>query len=290
MSIASDLAKIIELEPLEHLNFRGHVPQVGWQRVFGGLVIAQALRAAQLTVTGRQAHSLHGYFLLAGDPDQAIDYEVDPIREGRSFATRRVVARQAGKAIFAMSASFHADEDDGFVHQATMPDVPMPEDLPSVEDIRSTVLPSLPHPVRAYFERERPIDLRPVDFERYRSGLSAQLGNRLWVRSPLPLGDDPAVHRCVLAYASDLTLLDSALVQHNTSVFDPDIMPASLDHTMWFHRAFRADDWLFYQQESPNAGGGRGYARGLIFKRDGTLVASVAQEGIIRKRHGTISR
>lgn len=285
MTLASDLATILELEPLEQGMFRGRVPQVGWQRVFGGLVIAQSLRAAQMTVKDKPVHSLHGYFLLGGDPSRTIDYAVDPIRDGRSFVTRRVVASQGGEAIFSMSASFHEDEG-GFAHQVPMPDVPMPEDLPAFENLRREVLPTLPHPVRAYFERERPIELRPVDFERYRKGASAQLGNRLWFRATRTLPDDQAVHRCILAYASDITLLDAALVRHQTSVFDPGVLPASLDHVMWFHRPFRADDWLFYEQESPNAGGGRGYSRGLIFTRDGTLIASVAQEGIIRQKRG----
>jgi len=281
-----DLAIIVELEPRADRVFRGRVPQVGWQRVFGGLVIAQALRAAQLTVTAKHSHSLHGYFLLGGDPARPIDYEVEAIRDGRSFATRRVLARQDDDVIFSMSASFHTDEPDGFVHQAPMPNVPAPEDLPTLDAIRSTILPTLPHPVRAYFERERPIDLRPVDFARYRDVDTAQIGNRLWLRANTTLPDDPELHACILAYASDMTLLDSALVRHHTSVFDPGIMPASLDHIMWFHRTVRADDWLFYEHDSPNAGGGRGFARGMLFARDGTLVASVAQEGIIRKRRG----
>ncbi|HRK23329.1 MAG TPA: acyl-CoA thioesterase II [Beijerinckiaceae bacterium] len=283
MSVISDLLTILDLEPLEQTLFRGRVPQVGWQRVFGGLVISQALVAAHRTVDGREPHSLHGYFLLGGDPSVPIIYDVDRIRDGRSFTTRRVVAIQHGRPIFAMSCSFHEPED-GFDHQATMPDVPMPEDLPSIETVKKSVLPNLPHPVRAYFERERPIELRPVDFERYTASGSAQLGTQIWIRAAGRLPDDPGIHQSVLAYASDMTLLDCSLVPHNTSVFDPGIAPASLDHAMWFHRPFRADEWLLYSQESPNACAGRGFSRGLVFRRDGTLVASVAQEGLIRRK------
>jgi len=283
MSGFSDLNSILDLEPLEHNLFRGRVPQVGWNRVFGGLVIAQALVAAHKTVDGRDPHSLHAYFLLGGDPAVPIIYEVERIRDGRSFTTRRVVAIQHGRPIFALSCSFHNDEE-GFEHQLPMPTVPMPEDLPPLEQVRRDVFPKLPHPVRAYFERDRPIDLRPVDFARYMAGESAQLGNRVWIRARTALPDNPDIHKGVLAYASDLTLLDCALVPHNTSVFDPGIAPASLDHAMWFHRPFRADDWLLYSQESPNANGGRGFSIGHIFRRDGALVATVAQEGLIRRK------
>lgn len=283
MSAVSDLLEILDLEPLEHNLFRGRVPQVGWQRVFGGLVISQALVAAQRTVEGRQPHSLHAYFLLGGDPAIPIIYDVDRIRDGGSFTTRRVLAIQHGRAIFAMSASFHGDEE-GFDHMAEMPKVPMPEDIPAYEEVRAELMSRLPNPIRAYFERERPIELRPVEFTRYIDGRTAQFGSQVWIRATGPLPDDPAVHRCILAYASDMTLLDASLVPHSTTVFDPGIAPASLDHAMWFHRPFRADEWLLYTQESPSASGGRGFARGLVFRRDGTLVASVSQEGLIRRK------
>lgn len=283
MSAVSDLLSILNLDAEVADNFIGQVPQVGWGRVFGGLVIAQALAAARRTVEGREAHSLHGYFLLGGDPSLPIRYEVERIRDGGSFSTRRVVARQRGEAIFFLSASFQADEA-GFSHQAAMPNVPHPEQLPAIHDISREMLDRLPHPVRAYFERDRPIDLRPVDYSRFLSGASEQLGFNIWIRATGRLPDDPGIHRDVLAYASDMALLDAALVSHHTSVYEPAIQAASLDHAMWFHRNFRADDWLLYAQESPNAGGGRGYARGLIFTRAGELVASVAQEGVIRRK------
>ncbi len=285
-SAVQDLLSILDLEPIEVNLFRGRSPQVGWQRVFGGQVIGQALVAACRTVdeiAERPPHSLHGYFLLAGDPKVPIVYEVDRIRDGRSFTTRRVVAIQHGRAIFTMSASFHGAEP-GLSHQAEMPKVPGPEQLPSESEIRQRVGPMMPDPIRRYFERERPIELRPVEFERY-FGKKLPAGRfNVWIRATGALPDAAAIHQCVLAYASDLMLLDAALAPHGRTVFERTIMAASLDHALWFHRRFQADEWLLYAQDSPNAGGARGFARGLIFSRDGTLVASVAQEGLLRER------
>jgi acyl-CoA thioesterase-2 len=282
-SAVQDLLSILDLETLEVNLFRGRSPQVGWQRVFGGQVIGQALVAATRTVEGRPPHSLHAYFLLAGDPKVPIIYEVDRIRDGRSFTTRRVIAIQHGQAIFSMSVSFHADEP-GLDHQAAMPDVPKPQSLPTDAEMKERILPQLPEAVRRYYERERPIELRPVEFGRY-IGKKIEDGRfNVWFKSTARLPDDPAIHRCVLAYASDFTLLDTALLQHQRSVFDRDIQGASLDHALWFHRPFRADEWLLYSQDSPNMHGARGFARGLIFTADGTLVASVAQEGLLRQR------
>jgi acyl-CoA thioesterase-2 len=234
-------------------------------------------------VEDRRPHSLHAYFLLGGDPKVPIIYEVDRIRDGRSFTTRRVVAIQHGRAIFAMSASFHSDEP-GLDHAAAMPDVPPPEDLPSEAEIKSSVLPRMPDPVRAYYERERPIELKPVEFGRYTSREPGEPRFHVWIRATGRLPDDPAIHQCVLAYASDMTLLDSSLIPHGRTVFDRAIQGASLDHALWLHRPFRADDWLLYAQDTPSASGARGFARGLIFARTGELVASVAQEGLIRER------
>jgi acyl-CoA thioesterase-2 len=278
-----DLLGILDLEPLEVNLFRGRSPQVGWQRVFGGQVIGQALVAATRTVEGRPPHSMHAYFLLAGDPKVPIIYEVDRIRDGKSFATRRVVAIQHGHAIFTMAVSFH-DDEPGLDHQMPMPDVPKPDALPSDAEIKERILPQLPEPVRRYYERERPIELRPVEFGRYVGNKPENGRFNVWIRATGRLPDDPAIHRCVLAYASDLTLLDTALVPQKRSVFDRSIMAASLDHALWFHRPFRADQWLLYAQDSPNLHGARGFARGLIFAADGTLVASVAQEGLLRER------
>jgi acyl-CoA thioesterase II len=285
-SAVQDLLTILDLERLEVNLFRGRSPQVGWQRVFGGQVIGQALVAACRTIdeiAERPPHSLHAYFLLAGDPKVPIIYEVDRIRDGRSFTTRRVVAIQHGHAIFSMSVSFHVAEP-GLDHQAEMPAVPGPEELPSDAEMRARVLPIMPEPVRRYYERERPIEMRPVEFERYLGKKFPGGRFNVWIRTTGPLPDAAAIHQCVLAYASDLMLLDAALIPHGRTVFEKTIMAASLDHALWFHRPFRADDWLLYAQDSPSASGARGFARGLIFTRQGELVASVAQEGLVRER------
>lgn len=280
-----DLVATLDLERLEHNLFRGRSPDNGRKRVFGGQVVGQALAAATRTVEAapeapRAPHSLHAYFLLGGDPTIPILYEVDRIRDGGSFTTRRVVAIQAGRAIFAMSASFHVEEP-GFDHQMPMPDVPGPEALPTEA---ATSAGPLPDPLKAYLARERPIEVRPVEAERYVSRERREPRFHAWFRTVGPLPDDPGLHRCVLAYASDLTLLDASLVAHGRTLFEPEFQAASLDHALWFHRPFRADDWLLYAQDSPSASGARGFARGLIFARDGSLVASVAQEGLVRQR------
>lgn len=279
----ADLLSILDLEPLEHNLFRGQSPKSGWQRVFGGQVIGQALVAASRTVEGRHPHSLHGYFMLPGDPKVPIIYEVDRIRDGRSFTTRRVVAIQHGQAIFSMSASYQVDES-GFDHQAPMPKVPGPDELPTEEEVKADLLPHMPEPMRTYYERERPIEMRPVEIKRYMSRERMEPQFHVWIRTTGRLPDIPAIHQCVLAYASDMTLLDTSMVPHGRTVFEPTIQAASLDHALWFHRPFRADEWLLYAQDTPNASGARGFSRGLIFKQDGTLVASVAQEGLIRDR------
>mgnify|MGYP002028187327 CR=1 FL=1 len=283
-SAVDDLLSILDLEPLEHNLFRGMSPQVGWQRVFGGQVIGQALVAASRTVPQeRSVHSLHGYFLRPGDPAVPIIYEVDRIRDGGSFTTRRVVAIQHGHAIFSMSASFQKHEE-GLEHQMTMPEVTAPEELPSEAELKEKFLAHAPEPVRRYWERDRPIELRPVDLTHYFSRKKLTPAQNVWVRASASLPDDPRIHSCVLAYASDMTLLDTALFAHGTSVFDPKLQVASLDHAMWFHRPFRADEWLLYSEDSPSASGGRGFTRGALYDRAGHLVASVAQEGLIRMR------
>ena len=274
---------VLNIERLEVNLFRGRSPQDRWQRVFGGQVIGQALVAACRTVQGRAPHSLHAYFLIGGDPKVPIIYEVDRIRDGKSFTTRRVVAIQHGQAIFTLMVSFHNDEP-GLEHQVPMPEVPPPEELPSEAQIRATVLPNMPEAVQRYYRSERPIELRPVEYGRY-LGRKSETGKfNVWIRATGKLPDDPAIHQCVLAYASDMSLLDAALVPHGRSLFEKDFMGASLDHALWLHRPFRADDWLLYAQESPSMTGSRGFSRGLIFRRDGALVASVAQEGLVRIR------
>src|SRR5271157_884458 len=279
MAAVEELLSTLDLEQLEHNLFRGRSPQNGWQRVFGGQVVGQALVAADHTVEAqdRLAHSLHAYFLLAGDPKVPIIYEVDRIRDGGSFATRRVVAIQHGQAIFSMGVSFHKAEA-GFEHQAAMPDVPPPEALPSEEELLARLLPNMPDEMRFYWEKERPIELRPVDLSRYLCREKLEPKQYLWIKT------NGRLHQCALAYASDFSLLDTALIAHGRVLFDPRLMLASLDHALWFHRPFRADEWLLYAQDSPSTQAGRGFCRGSIFARDGRLVASVAQEGLIREK------
>jgi acyl-CoA thioesterase II len=289
MSAVSDLIAILDLERLDHSRFRGRSPQVGWQRIYGGLVVAQALVAAMRSApAGLPPHSLHAYFILPGDPAEEILYETENLRDGRSFATRRVVARQKGAAIFALSASFHAPEE-GYDHQAAMPAVPPPDGLLSERQIVERFGERLPANITRYFMRDRPIELRPVSLGKYLgeapdAATRERPAQHVWFRAPDRLPQDQALHTAFLAYASDMTLLDTALVAHGKSVFDADMMPASLDHAMWLHRPVKADEWLLYAQDSPSASGGLGLARGMIFAADGTLVASVAQEGLIRRR------
>ena len=287
MSKAFDeLLRILDLERIEKNIFRGVSPDVGWQRVFGGLVIAQALVAASRTVERRAPHSLHCYFLLPGDPSIPIVYEVERVRDGSSFSTRRCVAVQHGKTIFVLSASFQIDEP-GLEHSLAMPNVPPPEDLPGIEDALDLLGPHVPEGVRKYLERERPVELRPVDlnrFARLKPGETLPAVQRFWMRAAGRLPDDPAIHRAVIAYLSDMTLLDTSLVSHGRSVFDGTMQVASLDHALWFHRPFRADEWMLYDQDSPNASGARGLCRGSLYSREGALIASVMQEGLIRQK------
>jgi acyl-CoA thioesterase-2 len=273
----SSLISVLELEQLEVNLFRGYSPQNNWKRVFGGQVVGQALVAAAKTVEDRLAHSLHCYFLLGGDPKVPIIFDVDRIRDGGSFTTRRVVAIQKGHAIFSMGVSFHKEET-GFSHQFTMPETPDPETLPSEEEMRDKV----PDPIRRLFMMDRPVELRPVNLDRYALTGKADPIQKIWFRTKGSLPDDKKLHQCALAYASDFTLLHAALVQHGRPPFDPSLMMASLDHAVWFHRDFRADEWLLYVQDSPSAEGARALCRGSIFDRKGVLVASVAQEGLIR--------
>ncbi|WP_159587596.1 acyl-CoA thioesterase II [Chelativorans xinjiangense] len=279
------LLDILNLEALEHNLFRGRSPQVGWQRVFGGQVIGQALVAAQRTVTeNRHVHSLHCYFMRPGDPAVPIIYEVDRIRDGGSFATRRVVAIQHGHAIFSLAASFQVDEV-GLEHQLPMPgEVPAPETLRPQRAFLSTFGDRVPENIRRYWERERPVEIRPVHIEHYTTHDKLPPFQDVWLRATGPVPEDRAIQAAVLAYLSDMTLLDTSTFAHGRSVFDPELQMASLDHAMWFHRPHPLDDWLLYTQDSPSSGGARGFSRGSIYSRDGMLVASVAQEGLVRLR------
>lgn len=275
------LVGLLDLEAMTPDRFRGHSPRLVTARVFGGQVIAQALVAAQRTVEGRHVHSLHGYFMLGGQPEIPIDYVVERIREGRSFATRRVSAMQNGAAIFTMAASFQIDEG-GLHHQMPMPDVPDPETLPDTPTMIAQYLSDPEHPRHRFWARPRAIELRPCHPESYFRRKPGAPMQHVWFRASAPLPAGRALHAAVLAYATDMTILDSSLVAHGKSVVDEDIQPASLDHALWFHEEVRADDWLLYVQDSPWTGHARGIARGLIFARDGRLVASAVQEGLVR--------
>ena len=274
---------LLDLESIEVNIFRGVSPKDRMQRVFGGQVLGQALVAATRTVEDRVCHSLHAYFLRAGDPKTPILYEVDQSRDGGSFTSRRVVAIQHGKQIFTLAASFQTIEE-GFEHQSAMPDAPDPESLPTEQELRAQIIEQLPEQARAWFLRPRPIEMRPVEPVNFLKPEKRPPNQMVWFRATGRLPDDHALHQCVLAYASDTTLLDTALRPHRISWFDNSVQMASLDHAMWFHRPFRADEWLLYVQDSPSASGARGFNRGEIYKRDGTLVASVTQEGLMRKR------
>ncbi|MBB6465718.1 acyl-CoA thioesterase [Aminobacter carboxidus] len=279
-----ELLSILNLEKLEHNLYRGRSPQVAWQRVFGGQTIAQALVAAQRTVEpDRHVHSLHGYFMRPGDITVPIVYEVDRIRDGGSFTTRRVVAIQHGHAIFSLEASFQVDEV-GLEYQMPMPlDVPPPEQLKSQRELLAEAT-HVPEQIRLFWAKERPLELRPVYAEHYSSRDKLAPLQKVWIRLTGPVPNDRALRCAVLAYLSDMTLLDTATFAHGRGIFDPDIQAASIDHAMWFHREHDLDGWLLYTQDSPSTSGSRGFTRGALYAQDGTLVASVAQEGLIRLR------
>lgn len=276
------LIRLLDLEELEVNIFRGRSPKEDRQRVFGGQVAGQALVAAGRTVSERHVHSLHAYFLRPGDPTVPILYLVDRIRDGRSFTTRRVTAVQHGDAIFHLSASFQRTEP-GLEHQLSMPEAPDPEGLPTWRERLEALGDEVPEEERRWFAGDRPIDTRPVDWVNPFRPEKRPARQLLWLRANGTLPDDPLLHACVVAYASDMSLIDTAMLPHAVRWDDPDLMVASLDHAMWFHRPFRADSWMLYAQESPSASGARGLALGHLFTRDGTLVVSVVQEGLIRR-------
>ncbi len=270
------LVRLLDLEPIEVNIFRGTQPQEERQRVFGGQVASQALRAAGRTVDQGHVHSLHSYFLRPGDPAIPILYEVDRIRDGRSFTTRRVVAIQHGRAIFNMAASFHVIET-GLEHQFEMPEVPAPEDLETLPERLAPWREELAE----WFDRPHPIDQRHIGSLPWKHGDGGPY-QRLWIRADGELPDDPLLHACVATSASDMSLFDTILQPHTVRWDDPTFMGASLDHCMWFHRPFRADEWLLYDTDSPVAAAARGLARGFLFDRSGRLVVSIVQEGLAR--------
>ena len=278
-----ELIELLQLEQLEVNLFRGLSPDENRQRVFGGQVAGQALIAAGRTVDHGNVHSLHAYFLRPGDPRVPIIYDVDRIRDGRSFTTRRVVAIQHGKAIFNLSTSFHVLEQ-GPEHQYTMPEAPDPESLPTMRERLEPHKERFPPEFADWIMRDRPIDTRSADLPRWMNPEPAirEAEQRVWFRADGKLPDDPLLHDCIVAYASDLTLLDTAVMAHARSWDDDRFMIASLDHAMWFHRPLRADEWLLYHQRSPSAQAGRGLAEGFIYRRDGALAVTVMQEGLIR--------
>lgn len=279
-----NLLELLDLEPIEFNIYRGRNRDIGSGRVFGGQVLAQSLVAARRTVEApRAAHSMHGYFILPGDLDVPIVYFVDRLRDGGSFSTRRVTAIQHGEAIFNMSASFHKSED-GPEHQIEMPDVPPPEELePELQLIREMAA-RIPDEVRDVVTQDRPIDFRPVDPVDPLDPEPRPPRRCMWFRTIGEMPDELLAHQAVLAYASDYGLLGAALLPHGLSFRQPRVQAATLDHAVWFHRPFRVDDWLLHAMQSPAAGGARGFTRSSIFARDGTLVASVTQEGLTRIR------
>ena len=277
-----DLHDLLDLEYIEHNIFRGRSIDIGSGSVYGGQALAQSLVAAQRTVDDdRVPHSMHGYFILPGDVDAPIVYEVDRLRDGKSFTTRRIVAIQHGRPIFNMAASFQAPED-GAEHQTDMPDVPGPDELPRELDLIRAVEDQIPEAVRSVYTRERPIEFRPVDPVDPFDPATKPPANHVWLRARGTLPDDRLTHQSMLAYATDYGLLSTALRPHGLSFVQPDLQLATLDHALWFHRPVQVDEWLLYATDSPSASGARGFTRGQLFAGDGTLVASVAQEGLMR--------
>ncbi len=284
-AVMRELLDILDLEQLEHNLFRGRSPQTIWQRVFGGQVIGQALVAAQRTVEpARIVHSLHCYFMRPGDPAVPIIYEVDRIRDGKSFTTRRVVAIQHGHAIFTLAASFQVEEQ-GMEHQMPMPlGVPQPEILKTQRELLAETTADVPEAIRRFWAHERPLEIKPVQTEHYLTRDKLEPRQYVWMRLTGTVPQDLPLQSAILAYLSDMTLLDTANFAHGRTGFDADLQMASLDHAMWFHRPVALDDWLLYAQDSPNMIGSRGLSRGFLYARDGRLIASVAQEGLIRQR------
>lgn len=284
-NVLDDLVKLLALERIEENLFRGQSQDLGWGTVFGGQVLGQALSAAAQTVPAeRRVHSMHAYFLRPGDVTKPIVYDVDRIRDGTSFTTRRVVAIQNGKAIFNLAASFQKEEP-GFEHQMAMPEAAPPESFKTDQERFAAIANRLPSFARERAVAERPIELRVVEPEDDLFHPQKRPPNRMvWLRASAPLPDDPALHAYLLAYASDFSFVTTALLPHGVSWLTPGMQIASIDHVMWFHRPLRVDDWLLYVMDSPEAYGARGLARGLLFSKDGRLVASCAQEGLIRKR------
>ncbi len=276
-----ELLGILDLEEIDFNIFRGQNEATRRGRLFGGQVAAQALVAASRTAGGVPAHSLHGYFLRPGDPTTPVVYTVDRIRDGRSFATRRVVAQQRGKAIFSMAVSFHEPEIS-YEHQDAMPEAPEPDSVPTWDERMAKVWDKLPDELKQVVPGARPIDVRHVDAPTYLGGKPRRGSSQVWMRADGELPDDRCLHQCILTYATDISLLDNILRPHGRLGQLGPMMVASIDHAIWFHRPLRVDSWLLYVQDSPAAFGARGFARGVLYTQSGQLVASVAQEGLMR--------
>lgn len=282
--LVAGLIKLLQVKPLGDDQFIGRKKTGGVGRVFGGQVIAQALAAAELTVDPeRPAHSLHAYFLRGGSEDHEIEYAVSRDFDGNSFSNRRVVASQKGRPILSLTASFQKHEDGLHHVDGVMPQVPQPEDLEPEAEVRRRFAEQAQPEVRHHFLSQRPVEMRAVDGRHWMNPQKAPPRAHSWFRSVAPLPDDPRVHRAILAFTSDMTLLGTCALPHGLSWARGEMISASLDHAVWFHEPFRADEWLLYATDSPWSGGGRGFNRGRIFTRDGRLVASVAQEGMIRR-------
>jgi len=279
--VLADLIELLSLERIEDNIFRGDSRDIGSPQVFGGQVLGQALSAAQFTVEGRVAHSLHAYFLRRGDINSRIVYEVDRARDGGSFSNRRVVAIQHGRPILNMAASFQEPED-GLSHQAEMPDVPAPEDLRALHEFADELPEGVPMKLRRFLTEKRPFEFRPVRPVNLVDRLRLPPVTHVWIRAVDAVPDDGPLHQNLLAYVSDYELLGASTLPHELSYAADNVIMASLDHALWFHRTFRIDEWLLYAIDSPNASGARGYSRGQFFTRDGTLVASTCQEGLVR--------
>lgn len=279
--VLADLLNLLELERIEDNIFRGESRDIGSAQVFGGQVLGQALSAAHLTVDGRIAHSLHAYFLRRGDIEAPIVYDVDRARDGGSFSVRRVVAIQHGRPIFNLAASFQKPEK-GLEHQAAMPDVEGPEGLADATDVPRDLLERLPEKMQRYLAAKRPFEFRPVRPLNLTRAEKLPPVKHVWIRAVDRLPEILSLHQNLLAYVSDYELLGTSVLPHGVVLGQGNVQMASLDHALWFHREVRVDEWLLYTFDSPNAGGARGFARGQFFTRDGTLVASAAQEGLIR--------
>lgn len=282
--VLDQLVALLSLEAIEENLFRGHSQDLGFRQLFGGQVLGQCVSAASQTVEAdRHVHSLHGYFLRSGDAGLPVVYQVDRVRDGGSFSTRRVTAVQKGQPIFTCSASFQYDED-GFHHQLPMPGVPGPEGLKSETELARLVADSLPERMRERAVSDKPIEIRPVTVGNPFAPEPSEPVKYVWFRAAGELPDDPQLHKYLLGYASDFNLLTTSMLPHGVSVWQKFMQVASLDHALWFHGNLRMDDWLLYAMDSPWAGNARGFSRGSIFNRQGQLVASVAQEGLTRIR------